>query len=65
MLDFIEARDGGATLWLSVITGPGLHATSHTLLDDAIGLVHFFHANQVTVVTVARFADRNIKVHGS
>ncbi len=24
MFDFMSTRDGGATLWLSLITGPGL-----------------------------------------
>ena len=30
MLDFMSTRDGGATLWLSVITGPGLARSQST-----------------------------------
>ena len=30
MLLFISTRDGGATLWLSVITGPGLARSQST-----------------------------------
>ena len=30
MFDFISSREGGATLWLSVITGPGLARSQST-----------------------------------
>ncbi|MNN97080.1 hypothetical protein D3C81_2161750 [compost metagenome] len=30
MLDFMSTREGGATLWFSVITGPGLRRSQST-----------------------------------
>ena len=35
----------------------------HALLNDAVALAHFFHAHQITVVTVAGATDRNLEVH--
>src|SRR3569832_470597 len=32
------------------------------LLDDAIGLAHFLHPHQVTIITIAFDADRNVEV---
>ena len=64
MLAFISTRDGGATLWLSVITGPGIRAQPvDALLDDAVGLAHLLDAHQVAVVAVAVDADRDVEVH--
>ena len=64
MLDFMLSRSGGATLWLSVITGPGLARSQAThcwmmRLDCA----HLLHAHQVAVVAVAGLADRDVEVH--
>lgn len=56
--------EGGATLWLDVITGPGL-ALSHLTHCRMIpfGLIHFFHANQIAVVVIPGFTYwDNIKV---
>src|SRR6266404_1308085 len=33
------------------------------LLHDARGLAHFFHPDQVAVVTIAVLADRNVEIH--
>jgi len=50
-----------------VVTGDhraGIHTQPvHALFDDAVGLTHFFNAHQIAVITVAGFADRNVKVH--
>ena len=62
MFDFISTR-GGATLWLSVMTGPGSCFSQSTLLDDAVGLAHSSHAHEVAVVGVAVDADRDVEVH--
>ena len=34
----------------------------NALLDDAVGLTHFFDADQITVVAVALYTDGNIKI---
>ena len=33
------------------------------MFDDAVGLLHLFHAHQVTVVAVTRLTHRDVKVH--
>jgi hypothetical protein len=60
----LDSRGGGATLWLSVITGPGVLAQPvDALPDDAVGLAHLLDAHQVAVVAVAVDADRYVEFH--
>ena len=35
----------------------------NALLNDAVGLLHLFHTNQIAVIHVTGFANRNIKIH--
>jgi hypothetical protein len=35
----------------------------HALLDNAVGLAHFFDSDQITVVAIAIDANRNVKIH--
>ena len=54
MLVFMLAV-GGATLWLSVITGPGLARSQLThCWNDAVALAQLLHAHQVAVESPLR-----------
>jgi len=60
----MSTREGGATLWLDVITGPGIVPQPfHTLSNDAVTLTHLLDPHQIAVVAITLFAHRNVKVH--
>jgi hypothetical protein len=63
MLPFIFSRPRRCDLVVVRDDGAGIGAQpGDALLDDAVGLRHFFHAHQVAVVGVAIDADRDVEV---